>query len=63
MRSSLLAIAALLLGTTLSAQQQAAPPLSADQVEFFEKKIRPIFVERCYKCHSAEAKKTKAGRT
>jgi hypothetical protein len=70
MRLSFAAIAAILLGTAvegpaLSAvegqQQQGAPPLSADQVEFFEKKIRPILVERCYKCHSAAAEKVKAG--
>ena len=24
-------------------------------VEFFEKHIRPVLVEKCYKCHSAEA--------
>src|SRR2546427_4304514 len=27
--------------------------------EFFEKNIRPVLVERCYKCHSAESKKVK----
>ena len=26
-------------------------------VDFFEKKIRPVFVEHCYQCHSAQAKK------
>jgi hypothetical protein len=30
-------------------------------VAFFEKKIRPMFVEHCYKCHSASAKKLKGG--
>jgi hypothetical protein len=60
MRFSFAAIATILLGTTLQAQQ-GAPPLSAEQVEFFEKKIRPIFVERCYKCHSAAAEKVKGG--
>ena len=30
-----------------------------DGVVFFENKIRPIFVEHCYKCHSAEAKVVK----
>src|SRR5690242_12592905 len=30
-----------------------------DGVAFFEKKIRPVLVEHCYKCHSAEAKKAK----
>src|SRR5262245_61332471 len=30
-----------------------------DGIEFFEKKIRPVLVEHCYKCHSAEVKKPK----
>ena len=30
-----------------------------DGTEFFEKKIRPVMVERCYECHSATAKKLK----
>src|SRR5262245_31421514 len=33
----------------------------AEQVEFFEKKIRPVLVESCYKCHSASAKKLRGG--
>ena len=61
MRLILCAVAVVLLGTATQAQQQAAPPLSADQIEFFEKKIRPIFVERCYKCHSAASEKVKGG--
>ena len=32
-----------------------------DQNEFFEKKVRPILVERCYKCHSAQSEKLKGG--
>jgi hypothetical protein len=36
--------------------------LSGDAgVEFFERKIRPVLVEHCYGCHSAEAKKAKGG--
>ena len=27
-----------------------------DPVEFFEKKVRPIFVSHCYNCHSADTK-------
>jgi len=30
-------------------------------IEFFEQKIRPLLVERCYECHSADAKKLKGG--
>lgn len=37
----------------------AAAELPAEQVEFFEAKVRPILVEACYKCHSVEAKKSK----
>src|SRR5882724_10803720 len=42
---------------------RAAAPVSLDPagVEMFEKRIRPIFVENCYKCHSAEAEKVKGG--
>ncbi|MBW3599836.1 MAG: hypothetical protein KY475_21515, partial [Planctomycetes bacterium] len=32
-----------------------AEELSPPNVEFFEKKIRPILIQRCYECHSAEA--------
>ena len=31
------------------------------EIEFFEKKIRPVLVERCYKCHSTSAEKVKGG--
>ncbi len=30
-----------------------------EQVAFFEKKIRPVLVEHCYKCHSQQAEKVK----
>lgn len=39
---------------------QAAEP-TAEQTEFFEKKIRGVLVERCYKCHSQESEKVKGG--
>lgn len=31
-------------------------PQSADGIEFFEKKIRPVLAEHCYSCHSSESK-------
>jgi hypothetical protein len=34
---------------------EAAP--APEQVAFFEEKIRPVLVEHCYKCHSADAQK------
>src|SRR5262249_7359713 len=37
-----------------------AGPASADEGnDFFEKRIRPLLVEHCYSCHSADAKKLK----
>jgi hypothetical protein len=32
----------------------AAPQFAPAEIEFFEKKVRPILVERCYECHSAK---------
>jgi hypothetical protein len=46
--SGLLAVAVSLAGA-----EEPAP----DDAEFFEKKIRPVLVEHCYKCHSAQAEK------
>jgi hypothetical protein len=33
----------------------------ASGLDFFEKKIRPVLTEKCYKCHSANAEKVKGG--
>jgi hypothetical protein len=35
--------------------------LSPQDVEFFEKQVRPVLVEHCMKCHSVAEKKTKGG--
>ncbi len=32
---------------------------TAEQLAFFENKIRPVLADRCYKCHSAESDKLK----
>jgi hypothetical protein len=42
-----------------AAPASAAPP--DEGVEFFEKRIRPVLVERCYPCHSDAAPKVKGG--
>src|SRR5690349_17578354 len=42
----------------LSADQ---PVTEAAANEFFETKIRPVLVAKCFECHSAEAKKKKGG--
>jgi hypothetical protein len=43
-----------------AARLHAAEP-TAEQVAFFEKKIRPVLIEHCYKCHAADAEKVKGG--
>jgi len=40
---------------------QAAP--TGEQLEFFEKKIRPALSEHCYKCHSVAQGKSRGGLT
>ncbi|MEO6808086.1 MAG: PSD1 and planctomycete cytochrome C domain-containing protein [Isosphaeraceae bacterium] len=48
----------LFLGLVETANGNGSAPNSTD-VEFFEAKVRPILVERCYSCHSANAKKVR----
>src|SRR6266550_3146318 len=49
----------LLAGCCLSPLILAQIP--GDQLEFFEKKIRPVLVEKCYACHSAKAAQPMGG--
>lgn len=39
----------------------AVSSLAEDDFTFFESKIRPVLVEHCYECHSAEGQKIKGG--
>ena len=45
----------------LQAADKPAEKLTAKQLTFFEKKIRPLLVANCYGCHSAKAKAVKGG--
>ena len=46
-----------LLGNSFS----ATPDPPASGLEFFEKKVRPVLVDNCYKCHSSSSEKVKGG--
>jgi hypothetical protein len=35
--------------------------LTPDQLDFFEKRVRPVFTDNCYKCHSHDSEKVKGG--
>lgn len=50
----------LTLCVVLGATSQADGP-SFEEVEFFETHIRPVLVEKCYECHSDEAKIVQGG--
>ncbi len=39
----------------------AASAGAEEGIAFFEQKVRPVLVEHCYECHSADAKKVKGG--
>src|SRR5262245_3283081 len=41
----------------VSAAFAAAPEPTAEQVKFFEEKVRPILAENCYKCHGSDEQK------
>ncbi len=57
---------ATVLGLILALQHAQAAPAAANEktaagLAFFEAKIRPVLVEKCYLCHSSNADKLKAG--
>ena len=47
--------------TACALSVSAATSFPAEDIEFFEKRIRPLLAERCYECHSAGTKKLKGG--
>ena len=56
---------ALLIAATVviffSAPLTIAEQPEGDPIEFFESKVRPLLVERCYECHSSEAGESSGG--
>jgi cytochrome c553 len=39
----------------------AGPPITPEQLKFFETRIRPVLVTKCSKCHASTAEKVKGG--
>jgi mono/diheme cytochrome c family protein len=48
-------------GFAASADKEAQPQLTAEELKFFESKVRPILVANCYGCHSVSGGKAKGG--
>ncbi len=53
-----LLLAALAVALPLRAEESKP---TAEQLDFFEKKIRPVLADKCYKCHSEKTEKVKGG--
>jgi mono/diheme cytochrome c family protein len=49
-----LILALSIVAWTLAVGSLSAAPPSAVDLEFFEKRIRPIFAEHCYECHAGD---------
>src|SRR5262245_13304684 len=48
----------LLCLAALTPEGRAAP---LDRAAFFESRVRPLLIQRCFGCHSAKAKKSRGG--
>src|SRR5688572_24164190 len=57
-------IAALFLLAVVPRAGAAEPETAAfsdEDLAFFEKKVRPLLVQRCYECHSSKSEKLRGG--
>ncbi|WP_390621118.1 PSD1 and planctomycete cytochrome C domain-containing protein [Stieleria neptunia] len=45
----------------IAAAESPAVSPTQEQLEFFEKEVRPLLAEHCYSCHSTKSKKLQAG--
>ena len=58
-RYLLLLLIAILSCATISVAEEPSP--SDEEIQYFERKIRPILAHRCYSCHSSDAKVLRGG--
>ena len=64
MKSCLTSLAVFTVGTAILLAQEQTPKgdtASAADLDYFEKRVRPILAQRCFECHSAKAEKLKGG--
>jgi hypothetical protein len=53
----MLCVTSLICSPTLADEPAASP----EQLDFFERKIRPVLIEHCYECHAADSKIIQGG--
>ena len=58
--ATLMGVMACGLSVSVTSQLLAEDAPTAEQIQFFESKVRPIFVEHCYECHSESADEVEA---
>ena len=68
MRHFTLALAAIVLALSVAipaevvrSADEEPPAFDAPSLEFFEREVRPILVERCFECHGASSEEPKGG--
>ncbi len=57
----LISLAILALPAATVSVDAAEKTLTPQQVEFFEKRVRPLLISRCFQCHSGKSKVLKGG--
>lgn len=57
-RRILVSLTALVALSASSRGEEAAPAPTAEQVRFFEAKVRPLLVDQCVKCHGPDKQKS-----
>ena len=55
------AIIVAFVGSVISLRGASAQRLTAEELTFFESKIRPVLVKECYGCHSSKAGNVRGG--
>ena len=56
-----IAVWVVVLGSTVAVAAPKDAAVDPKGIQFFEKSIRPVLVDQCYKCHSAKSAKVKGG--
>ncbi|MEQ1859449.1 MAG: PSD1 and planctomycete cytochrome C domain-containing protein [Chthoniobacteraceae bacterium] len=54
-------ILSIFVASAALAQEPAEPKPTPEQLAFFEKKIRPVLADKCYKCHAENSEKIRGG--
>src|SRR5687767_921794 len=55
------ALVAIWSSSLLLADESNEPEFPAAQLDFFEKRVRPILVAKCFECHASASKKVQGG--